>query len=123
MAALEIPGNGDTGNHISEEHILKTLDTLEDPLQKVRRFAESYRQRRFIISVGSLVCWRPHSVIIKMCKSFISMLLERKNDRLLLRLVSVVECDASDVYLSNKLSTSQTIVEIACSRSPVTQAT
>ena len=50
MAALEIPGNGDTGNHISEEHILKTLDTLEDPLQKVCRFAESYRQRRFNIS-------------------------------------------------------------------------
>jgi len=35
MAALEIPGNGDTGNHISEENIFKTLDTLEDPLQKV----------------------------------------------------------------------------------------
>ncbi|KAK2163888.1 hypothetical protein NP493_1442g00026 [Ridgeia piscesae] len=34
MAALEIPGNGDTGNHISEENIFKTLDTLEDPLQK-----------------------------------------------------------------------------------------
>lgn len=40
MAALEIPGNGDTGNHISEENILKTLDTLEDPLQKVRTHTE-----------------------------------------------------------------------------------
>ena len=35
MAALEIPGNGETGNYISQESIQKTLDSLEDPLQKV----------------------------------------------------------------------------------------
>jgi len=34
MAALEIQGNGDTGNHISEESIHKTLSLLEDPRQR-----------------------------------------------------------------------------------------
>ena len=36
MAALEIPGNGDTGNRVNEECILKMVESLEDPLQKVR---------------------------------------------------------------------------------------
>lgn len=35
MAALEIPGNGDTGHHISPESIQKALDSL-DPQRKVR---------------------------------------------------------------------------------------
>jgi hypothetical protein len=35
MAALEIPGNGDSGKTVSEECIMKTLESLEDPLQKV----------------------------------------------------------------------------------------
>lgn len=34
MAALEIPGNGESGNHISEECIQKAVNALEDPLQK-----------------------------------------------------------------------------------------
>ena len=34
MAALEIPGNGDTGHHISSESIQKALDSL-DPQRKV----------------------------------------------------------------------------------------
>jgi len=34
MAALEIPGNGETGTYVSEESIHKTVDSLEDPLQK-----------------------------------------------------------------------------------------
>ena len=36
MAALEIPGNGDTGQKITEESIQNTLKSLEDPLQRVR---------------------------------------------------------------------------------------
>ena len=35
MAALEIPGNGETGNYVSQESIQRTIDSLEDPLQKV----------------------------------------------------------------------------------------
>ena len=35
MAALEIPGNGDTGHTVTQESIQKTLDALEDPLQRV----------------------------------------------------------------------------------------
>ncbi len=36
MAALEIPGNGDTGKVVSHDCIQKTLDSLEDPQQRVR---------------------------------------------------------------------------------------
>ena len=35
MAALEIQGNGDSGHYVSQENIQKTLDSLEDPIQKV----------------------------------------------------------------------------------------
>ncbi|XP_076368013.1 nuclear receptor-binding protein-like isoform X1 [Tachypleus tridentatus] len=34
MAALEIPGNGESGTQISSEVINKTIESLEDPLQK-----------------------------------------------------------------------------------------
>lgn len=34
MAALEIQGNGDSGNCVNEENIQKTIDSLEDPQQK-----------------------------------------------------------------------------------------
>ncbi|KAK2145222.1 hypothetical protein LSH36_694g01079 [Paralvinella palmiformis] len=34
MAALEIPGNGDSGKTVSKDCILKTLESLDDPLQK-----------------------------------------------------------------------------------------
>jgi len=34
MAALEIPGNGETGHVVTDENIQKALNTLEDPLQR-----------------------------------------------------------------------------------------
>ncbi|KAF6206898.1 hypothetical protein GE061_018134 [Apolygus lucorum] len=34
MAALEIQGNGDSGTLVTEEHIKKTIDSLDDPSQK-----------------------------------------------------------------------------------------
>ncbi|CAB0034615.1 unnamed protein product, partial [Trichogramma brassicae] len=34
MAALEIQGNGDSGNVVTEEHIMKTIDSLDDIQQK-----------------------------------------------------------------------------------------
>ena len=34
MAVLGIPGNGDTGHHITEERITKTLESLEEKRQK-----------------------------------------------------------------------------------------
>lgn len=34
MAALEIQGNGDSGNLVTEENITKTIDSLEDETQK-----------------------------------------------------------------------------------------
>lgn len=34
MAALEIQGNGDSGTLVTEEHIQRTIDSLEDPIQK-----------------------------------------------------------------------------------------
>lgn len=34
MAALEIQGNGDSGNIVTKENIMKTIDTLEDEQQK-----------------------------------------------------------------------------------------
>lgn len=34
MAALEIQGNGDSGNLVTEENISKTIDSLEDEQQK-----------------------------------------------------------------------------------------
>lgn len=34
MAALEIVGNGDSGNKVTEENIKKTIDSLEDEHQK-----------------------------------------------------------------------------------------
>uniref|UniRef100_A0A1B6EKZ8 Nuclear receptor-binding protein homolog n=1 Tax=Cuerna arida TaxID=1464854 RepID=A0A1B6EKZ8_9HEMI len=34
MAALEIQGNGDSGTLVTEEHINRTIDSLDDPLQK-----------------------------------------------------------------------------------------
>lgn len=33
-AALEIQGNGDSGSHVTEEHIIRTVESLEDPRQK-----------------------------------------------------------------------------------------
>ena len=48
MAALEIPGNGDTGQKITEESIQNTLQSLEDPLQRVRDVTPMhYIQGRF----------------------------------------------------------------------------
>lgn len=35
MAALEIPGNGDSGSQVTDEVVNKTIDSLENPLQKV----------------------------------------------------------------------------------------
>ena len=35
MAALRLQGNGDSGHYVSPENIQKTLDSLEDPVQKV----------------------------------------------------------------------------------------
>lgn len=34
MAALEIQGNGDSGNIVTDENINKTIDSLEDQAQK-----------------------------------------------------------------------------------------
>lgn len=34
MAALEIQGNGDSGNVVTEENIARTIDSLEDEQQK-----------------------------------------------------------------------------------------
>lgn len=34
MAALEIQGNGDSGNIVTEENIAKTIDSLEDDQQR-----------------------------------------------------------------------------------------
>lgn len=34
MAALEIIGNGDSGNKVTEENIKKTIESLEDEQQK-----------------------------------------------------------------------------------------
>lgn len=34
MAALEIQGNGDSGTLVTEDHISRTIDSLDDPLQK-----------------------------------------------------------------------------------------
>lgn len=34
MAALEIQGNGDSGNVVTEENINRTIDSLEDAQQK-----------------------------------------------------------------------------------------
>lgn len=34
MAALEIVGNGDSGNKVTDENIKKTIDSLEDEQQK-----------------------------------------------------------------------------------------
>lgn len=34
MAALEIQGNGETGGIVTDEHIEKTIDSLEDSKQK-----------------------------------------------------------------------------------------
>ncbi|XP_014244084.1 nuclear receptor-binding protein homolog isoform X2 [Cimex lectularius] len=34
MAALEIQGNGDSGTLVTEEHIRRTIDSLDDPRQK-----------------------------------------------------------------------------------------
>lgn len=34
MAALEIQGNGDSGTLVTEDHINRTIDSLDDPLQK-----------------------------------------------------------------------------------------
>ncbi len=34
MAALEIQGNGDSGNVVTEEHIARTIESLDDAQQK-----------------------------------------------------------------------------------------
>lgn len=34
MAALEIHGNGDSGSPVTDENIQKTIESLDDPLQK-----------------------------------------------------------------------------------------
>lgn len=34
MAALEIQGNGDSGTLVTEDHINRTIDSLDDPRQK-----------------------------------------------------------------------------------------
>lgn len=34
MAALEIQGNGDSGTLVTEEHIKRTIESLDDPAQK-----------------------------------------------------------------------------------------
>lgn len=33
-AALEIQGNGDSGSHVTDEHIARTVESLEEPRQK-----------------------------------------------------------------------------------------
>jgi nuclear receptor-binding protein len=33
-AALEIQGNGDSGSHVTEEHIMRTVESLEESRQK-----------------------------------------------------------------------------------------
>lgn len=33
-AALEIQGNGDSGSHVTEEHVARTVESLEEPRQK-----------------------------------------------------------------------------------------
>lgn len=34
MASLEIQGNGDSGTLVTQEHINRTIESLDDPLQK-----------------------------------------------------------------------------------------
>ncbi|XP_031349844.1 nuclear receptor-binding protein homolog isoform X3 [Photinus pyralis] len=48
MAALEIQGNGDSGNIVTEENISKTIDSLEDEQQKdfIKRCLHSEPQER-----------------------------------------------------------------------------
>lgn len=41
MAALGIQGNGESGNVITMEAINKTLQSIENPLQRVRSFSSS----------------------------------------------------------------------------------
>lgn len=33
-AALEIQGNGDSGSHVTDDHIARTVESLEEPRQK-----------------------------------------------------------------------------------------
>lgn len=52
MAALEISGNGESSNHITEEIVMRTIDSLENPLQKVRFFKViSYKYFNWLNSV------------------------------------------------------------------------
>jgi nuclear receptor-binding protein len=48
MAALEIQGNGDSGTLVTEEHINRTIDSLDDPQQKdfIRRCLEKEGSKR-----------------------------------------------------------------------------
>lgn len=34
MAALEIQGNGDSGSLVTEENVMRTVESLDDPQQK-----------------------------------------------------------------------------------------
>lgn len=33
-AALEIQGNGDSGSHVTDDHIARTVESLEEPRQR-----------------------------------------------------------------------------------------
>lgn len=33
-AALEMQGNGDSGSHVTDDHIARTVESLDDPRQK-----------------------------------------------------------------------------------------
>ncbi|MCL4131311.1 UNVERIFIED_CONTAM: hypothetical protein GTU68_020772, partial [Idotea baltica] len=75
IAALEIPGNGDSGNHITQEHIQKTIQSLEHKLQqdfinkclnqdpKQRPFSTKLLFHPVLFEVHSLKLLAAHSII------------------------------------------------------------
>ncbi|RXG60740.1 Nuclear receptor-binding protein-like [Armadillidium vulgare] len=75
IAALEIPGNGDSGNHISQEQIQKTIHSLEHKLQqdfinkclnpdpKQRPFSTKLLFHPVLFEVHSLKLLAAHNII------------------------------------------------------------
>lgn len=53
-AALEIQGNGDSGSHVTEEHIVRTVESLEETRQK--DFIYRYIPNR--LAVSRFLCMR-----------------------------------------------------------------
>ncbi|CAG9097158.1 unnamed protein product [Plutella xylostella] len=54
-AALEIQGNGDSGSHVTEEHIVRTVESLEDPRQKDFIYSRTLITGEVQTTVGSIL--------------------------------------------------------------------